>query len=103
MGLKNLLKGTFFLYVYYIRKWKKMGKCNFCEAPFINNKFCDKKIKTSKENIHKKLNIFQFIKYSAVYVCNYMDSNQMILSPVFFFISFYVFLCGEAKYGKRRR
>jgi hypothetical protein len=57
-----------------------MGKCNFCEATFINNKFCYKKIKTTEENIHKKLNIFQFIKYSAVYVCNYMDLIQMILS-----------------------
>ncbi len=79
-----------------------MGKCNFCEAPFINNKFCNKKIKTTEENVHKKLNI-QFIKYSAVYVCNYMDSNQMILSPVFIFIYFYMFLGGEAKCGKRRR
>jgi hypothetical protein len=84
MGLKNLLKVTFFLYVFYIRKWKKIGKCNFCEAPFINN----------------KLNIFQFIKYSAV--CNYMDSNQMILSSVFIFINFDEFPCGEAECGKRR-
>ncbi len=70
-----------------------MGKCNFCEAPFINNKFCNKKIKTTEKNIHKKLNIFPFIKYSAVYVCNYMDSNQMILSPVFFF---FFFICSFA-------
>ncbi len=70
-----------------------MGKCNFCEAPFINNKFCNREIKTTEENIHKKLNIFQFIKYSAVYVCNYMDSNQMI-RVLYLFL--FIFMCSFA-------
>ncbi len=89
-GLKKLIESNIFPVRILHKKMEENGKMYFCEAPFINNKFCDKKIKTSKENIHKKFNIFQFIKYSAVYVCNYNGFKSDDSESCIFF---YFFLC----------